>query len=112
MQSKISDDNLSVILATAGNNIIGFCLSRFDDYVIWLEWFGVTQDHRGKNITGLLLAELEKTLVPRQSHKIWCDCRTENKASIQILTNQGYKQLVTILNHWYGQDFILWEKLV
>lgn len=110
LQTKISEDKFSVIVATSDNLIVGFCLTRFDDYLIWLEWFGVLPDYRGKGITNRLLQELEKTVSPRNCHKVWCDCRTENNAAIHILTTHGYKQLVTIPNHWYGQDFILWEK--
>jgi|GEM_PF-765366 len=108
--SKIEADKHSVIIATINDEIVGFCMTRFDDYIILLEWFGVLETHRGKGIANLLLTALNETISIRQCHKIWCDCRTSNKASIHILTNHGFKQLVTILNHWYKQDFILWEK--
>lgn len=108
--SKIETDKHSVLVATNKDEIVGFCMSRFDDYLIWLEWFGVLETHRGKGIANLLLLELDKTITVRQCHKLWCDCRTTNKASIHILTNHGFRQIVTIPNHWYKQDFILWEK--
>ncbi len=111
LQVKISEDKYSVILATADNKIAGFCLSRFDDYLIWLEWFGVLENYRGNGIANLLLKELDKTVLPRKSHKIWCDCRTVNEASIHILSFHGYTQMITIQNHWYKQDFIIWEKV-
>ena len=110
LQVKIGEDTYAVIVAYADNEIAGFCLSRFDDYTVWLEWFGVVQEQRRKGIANLLLNALAETLAPRQCHKIWCDCCTENKAAIHILTAHGYRQLVTVSNHWYGQDFILWEK--
>lgn len=110
LEEKIKQDSHSIVIAQFGDKIVGFCLSRFDDNLIWLEWFGILEAYRGKGIANLLLDELEKTIIIRQCHKIWCDCRTSNKASIHILTNHGYKQLVTIPNHWYKQDFILWEK--
>ncbi len=112
LEEKIRQDPQSIIIATVNNEIAGFCLSRFDDNTIWLEWFGILENFRGKGIAKLLLEELDKTITSRQCHKIWCDCRTSNKASIHILTNHGYKQLVTIPNHWYNQDFILWEKSI
>ncbi|MEI6140787.1 MAG: GNAT family N-acetyltransferase [Mariniphaga sp.] len=109
---KIEADKNSVIIAIINDNIVGFCMTRFDDYLIWLEWFGVLENHRGKGIANLLLNELDKSILIRQCHKIWCDCRTSNKASIHILSNHGYKQIITISNHWYTQDFILWEKVI
>jgi RimJ/RimL family protein N-acetyltransferase len=107
LKDKIAEDIFSIILSIVDNKIVGFCLSRFDDYLVWLEWFGILKEYRGKGISKLLLTELDKTILPRKCHKVWCDCRTENTASIYILTSNGYNQLVTIPNHWYKQDFIL-----
>ena len=109
---KIKEDPYAVILACNENEIAGFCISRFDDYTIWLEWFGVTEKYRGAGITKQLLHALEKTVAERECHKIWCDCRTSNQAAIHLLGNTGYTQMVTVKNHWYGQDFILWEKII
>lgn len=108
---KIKEDPYAALLACNENEIAGFCISRFDDYTIWLEWFGVTEKYRGAGITKQLLQALEKTVGERACHKIWCDCRTSNQAAIHLLTTTGYTEITTIKNHWYGQDFILWEKL-
>jgi ribosomal protein S18 acetylase RimI-like enzyme len=109
--AKINNDPLSVILAREQDALAGFCISRFDDYTIWLEWFGVTEAYRGRAVTRLLLEALEDSLPARGCHKIWCDCLTSNTAAIHVLSTAGYSQIVTLRNHWYGQDFILWEKI-
>ncbi len=109
---KIKEDPYSIILACIDNETAGFCISRFDDYTIWLEWFGVAEKYRGSGITHQLLLALEKTVAERECHKIWCDCRTSNQAAIHLLSSAGYTQIATIKNHWYGQDFILWEKTI
>ena len=109
---KIKEDPYSVLLAMHGDAIAGFCTSRFDDYTLWLEWFGVTENYRGKGISQLLLKALEPTAVKRNCHKIWCDSRTSNTAAIHILQDAGYSQITTLRNHWYKQDFILWEKAI
>lgn len=109
---KIEEDPHAVLLACNGNHIAGFCISRFDDYTIWLEWFGVADDYRGQGLTRQMLQQLETTLAARSCHKIWCDCRTSNQAAIHLLISAGYSQIATVKNHWYGQDFILWEKLI
>ena len=109
---KIQEDPYSVIVACDGDRIAGFCLSRFDDYTIWLEWFGVTDNYRGLGLTKKLLLQLEATVAKRDCHKIWCDCRTSNEAAIHLLGAAGYSQIATLNNHWYQQDFILWEKYI
>ena len=109
---SISNDPDSVLVARATREIVGFCLSRHDDGLIWLAWFGVHPLYRRRGVGSALLQKLEDIVRNGRSHKIWCDCRTENEISKRVLTDHGYTQLCTVLNHWYGQDFILWEKLV
>jgi len=102
----------SVLVAKIKSDLVGFCLSRYDDGLIWLSWFGVHPDHRRLGIGSALLDSLETTVRNGRSHKIWCDCRTENEASKTLLNEHAYQRLCTVRNHWYGQDFILWEKLI
>jgi ribosomal protein S18 acetylase RimI-like enzyme len=109
---KIGDDKDSVLLARDGHEIIGFCISTKDAYTIWLDWFGVRKGARRKGVGRALLTALESTVCARESHKLWCDCRTSNSASIKALSKFGFGRIVTIKNHWYGQDFIIWHKFV
>lgn len=90
--------------------IIGFCISRPDDDLIWLEWFGVHPSFRRAGIASALLRSLERSARVRKAHKIWCDSRTGNVESIAILQHHGYRQLCTLENHWHHQDYHLWEK--
>jgi RimJ/RimL family protein N-acetyltransferase len=109
---KIDEDPKSIILIKEGENIAAFCLSRFDDFTIWLEWFGVTTSYRGKSLSDLLLRKLEESARERHCHKIWCDSRTENERSIYILNRNGYENIALLKNHWYSQDFLLWQKFL
>lgn len=107
---KIEEDPDSVLIAQEANKIVGFCLSHIDDMLIWLEWFGVVESAREKGIARKLVENLEATVKKRHAHKIWCDCRTVNTKSINLLSSAGYLPICTLNNHWYGQDFILWQK--
>jgi ribosomal protein S18 acetylase RimI-like enzyme len=99
----------SVLLARIDGKVAGFCLSRYDDGLIWLSWFGVIEEYRKRGIGRALLEGLERTLLERNAHKIWCDTRTENVRSQHVLEHAGFNRIVSLVNHWYGQDFILWE---
>jgi len=108
----IEEDADSVLIALSDEKIIGFCLTYYDDGLIWLSWIGVHSDFRRYGIAQKLLLEMEKTVRKRGAHKIWCDCRTVNEPSKKLLTELGYRKICTVENHWYGQDFIPWEKPV
>jgi len=110
LKNKIAQDPDSVFIAKENNKIVGFCFSKQDDMLIWLEWFGVIESARKKGIGKSLIKYLESSIKNRNAHKIWCDCRTGNIKSISILSSSGYLPICTVTNHWYGQDFILWQK--
>ncbi|MFZ2491416.1 MAG: GNAT family N-acetyltransferase [Thermoanaerobaculia bacterium] len=106
------DDPDSVLVATMGSQIVGFCISKYDDATIWLSWFGVAPANRSTGMGRRLLEALELTVRRRGAHKIWCDTRTDNVRSQAVIQRFGFRRITEIANHWYGQDFVLWEKLV
>lgn len=112
LKKLIRTDPDSVLVARVGDELAGFCFSEIDDGIIWLSWFGVGEQFRRMGIGSALLHNLDETVRSGRSHKIWCDCRTENDVSATVLQRHGFAPLCTVRNHWYGQDFILWEKFV
>ena len=111
LYNSVTADRHAVLVART-DHIIGFCISRYDDGLIWISWFGVNKAYRRQKIATALLSAVERTVVERGCHKIWCDSRTNNKPSMNILTTRQYQQICTVRNHWYGLDFILWEKVI
>lgn len=107
---KMAEDSYSVIVALEDNQVVGFCLNRMDDKLIWLEWFGVRADMRRRGLGRKLIEHLESTAKTRNAHKVWCDCRTENVKSVNFFITSKYLPVCSLKNHWYGQDFIIWEK--
>ena len=107
-----AEDESSVMIAILEKRPVGFCLSRYDDGVIWLAWFGVLGDCRRMGVGAALLDALERTVPRRKCHKIWCDTRASNLPSQRLLKKVGFRRLCKLAEHWYGQDFYLWEKFV
>lgn len=109
LRALVAADPQSVLVARDGDGLVGFCVSRFDDGTIWLSWFGTAARARGRGIGAALLAALAETLPTRHAHKIWCDSRVENTGSQSVLERAGFRHIATLTNHWYGQDYYLWE---
>jgi ribosomal protein S18 acetylase RimI-like enzyme len=109
LRALVAEDSLGVLVAHDSSGLIGFCVSRFDDGTIWLSWFGTAARARGRGIGASLLAALAKTLPSRHAHKIWCDSRVDNTESKSVLERAGFRRIATLTNHWYGQDYFLWE---
>ncbi len=89
--------------------LIGFCVSRYDDATIWLDWFGTAAHARKRGVGSALLDALAAALPARGAHKIWCDSRTDNVESAAALERAGFRRIATLSNHWYNQDYFLWE---
>lgn len=109
LRALVAADPQAVLVARDHTGLAGFCVSRFDDGTIWLSWFGTASRARGQGVGASLLAALAKTLPSRHAHKIWCDSRTDNVESNSVLERAGFRRIATLTNHWYGQDYHLWE---
>ena len=109
LRARTMDDPRAVLVARDAEGPIGFCVSRFDDGTIWLDWFGVAERARGRGLGGALISALKDTLPARDAHKIWCDSRTENVESRATLDRAGFRCITTLTDHWYHQDYFLWE---
>lgn len=109
IRSRAASDPHALLVARDDAGLIGFCVSRFDDATIWLDWFGTAARARRRGVGAALLNALAATLPARGAHKIWCDCRTDNVESISALERAGFQRIATLANHWYNQDYYLWE---
>lgn len=109
LRAMAGEDPNAILVARDGDGLGGFCISRFDDGTVWLAWFGTAARVRGHGVGAALLAALAATLPSRHAHKIWCDSRVDNVESKSVLERAGYKRIATLVNHWYGQDYYLWE---
>jgi ribosomal protein S18 acetylase RimI-like enzyme len=109
LRAAAEEEHFAVLVARDDDRIVGFCVSRYDDALVWLSWFGAHPDWRGRGVGRSLLASLGSTLAARNAHKVWCDTRTDNLLSQAVLSRFGFTKLAELRNHWYGQDFLLWE---
>jgi ribosomal protein S18 acetylase RimI-like enzyme len=108
--AALADDPDAVLVAEQGSALAGFCVSRYDDDLIWLSWFGAAPGSVRLGIGSALLLELHTRRHAAGVHKIWCDSRTDNHASRSCLARAGYTEICMIRDHWYRQDYVLLER--
>lgn len=109
LRALAAADPRAVIVARDELGLTGFCVSSCDGGIVSLAWYGTATRARGRGVGAALLAALAATLSDRDGHKLWCDSRTDNKESNSVLERAGYKRVATLSNHWFGQDYFLWE---
>lgn len=110
LKAKLREDRYSVLVVRGGPGLLGFAFSHFDDYLVWLDWLAVDPAFRRRGVGSALLQKLVETAPARRAHKVWCDSRTTNEPSMATLRSNGFREIAELKNHWYGQDFLLWER--
>lgn len=111
LKQKIKDKNNCYVTAKVNNKIVGFCYGYFDAGTFWLEWIGVGKEFRRKGIATSMIMFAHKKLKSRV-HKIWNDSRSNNKEAVAFFKKLKFEKVAHIKNHWYKQDFCLWQKFI
>ena len=112
LRRRIGGDPKAVTIAFADNSPVGFSITDDQHGPIWIEWYGVHLDLRGFGVGRALINNLIAEAPSRQATKLWCDTRVNNSPSIALFESVGFKKLCELKNHWYEQDFFLWERAV
>jgi ribosomal protein S18 acetylase RimI-like enzyme len=102
-----------VLLAVENNVVLGVLVSSTQEAgLLWLSWCVVSPAARGRGVAGALITAFHASAKARGVHKTWCDSRVDNAASARMLEKAGYRLVTTLEQHWYGLDYLIWERLV
>lgn len=112
IRHRLKDKDNLFIVTKHKNKIVGFCNGHFDCGTFWVDWAGVEKNFRRKGVASNLNKFLENKLKKLHIHKMWCDCRTNNKKAIKTLKKLKFKKIALLRKHWYKQDFYLWYKFI
>ena len=111
LSERLAADPFSILVAVDDDeNIIGFSFSHFNDYTVYLDWFGVEPTLRRNGVGKSLLENTFEASRKRGAHKIWCDSRSTNEPSKNLLRKVGFREIVEVKDHWYRQDFVFWQR--
>jgi ribosomal protein S18 acetylase RimI-like enzyme len=111
LSERLAADPFSILVALDDDeNIIGFSFSHFNDYTVYLDWFGVEPTLRRNGVGKSLLENTFEASRKRGAHKIWCDSRSTNEPSKNLLRKVGFREIVEVKDHWYRQDFVFWQR--
>jgi ribosomal protein S18 acetylase RimI-like enzyme len=106
------EDPRFILVATGPSGLGAFAISRTDDDLLWLSWFGVREAARGRRLSAQLLSHLGVAARDMGYWKIWCDARDTNVPSIRALEQAGFRQVCRLRRHWHGQDYVILEVFV
>src|SRR3989344_1777408 len=112
LKEKLESKSWLVLVAKNKNQIAGFLSGYFDYGVFWVDWIGVDEEYRRQGLAIKIMKELETIAGRNKVHKIWLDTIIANKEAISMFTSLGFKKIANLKNHWYHDDFYLWERVL
>jgi GNAT superfamily N-acetyltransferase len=111
IKTKLEDTAHYVLIAAFdGSKIVGFDILSIDSGMLHIDWYGVHQEYRNRNIPRLMHIWTEDYCRTNGYRKIFCDTRTNNIESNISLLKNGFTMIGLFRKFWYGQDFYTWEK--
>jgi GNAT superfamily N-acetyltransferase len=72
----------------------------------------VLKNYRGKGIGSALLAKVYEFAKKNNAHKIWLDTSSRLKDSISFYQKAGFRLVGELKKHFWGEDIVLFEKLL
>ena len=101
------------ILALKGAEPVGCLWTTFDSSdrsVMMFEWILVNRHYKKQGIAKRMHNLAEKLAVSQGVRKIWGDSRASNYQAVALEAYFGVRTIGKLKKHWFGQDYILWEK--
>ncbi len=103
----------NVFIAVEDKTLLGVLVSSTAEAgLLWLSWVVVSPQARGRGIAKDLITAFHASAAAQGVHKTWCDSRLANTASARMLEKSGYRVVATLYKHWYGLDYLIWERLI
>ncbi len=113
LKKSLRDKNWLCLIAKDKNKIIGFA-NIFQIYggVARSDWTLVHPDYRHHGVGHALMAAKFKECKKLGCHKIETDSIVGNEFGKRLLEETGWKKIANLKNHWFGQDYYLWERFL
>ena len=106
------EDPRFILVAAGPGGLDAFAISRDDDELLWLSWFGVREGARGRQLSREMLSHLRAAARDMGYWKVWCDARDTNAPSLRALEGAGFRRVCRLARHWHGQDYVILEMFV
>ena len=105
--ASIRAPDVNVLVARIHDNIAGFAIMRYGDYVAHLDLLAVAPTYRRAGVGRQLLEWLEKCAVVAGIFKVALEVRAENEGAQLFYKRMGYTTLVHLPGYYQGIEAAL-----
>ena len=105
-------NNETYFVAMYNNDIVGVIGCRIEYFTCKAIHMVVKKDMRGIGIGSLLLDRVEKFAIKNSANKIWFDTSTRLVDTIEFYKKRGFRVVGVLKKHFWGEDIILFEKML
>ncbi|MBI4215037.1 GNAT family N-acetyltransferase [archaeon] len=111
LKKHLHDDDWLLLVAKQDGQVIGFTdIMWFTGGVARSDWTIVHTKYRNKGIGHALMRARVVAARKRSCHKMVADSIVGNKDGERLLKSSSFKKVALLRNHWFHQDYWLWEK--
>ena len=110
---SVIDSGGAAVIAMHNKEMAGCLWATFDSAdrsIMYFEWTLVAKPYREHDLAYRMHMDLEKIVMKEGVRKIWGDSRASNYQAINLEKKLGIRTIGKLRHHWFGQDYILWEK--
>ena len=98
-----------IMLCMNHDEIVGGMITGPEFGTLWVYWSFLFPEARGTSAAMTYARALVSHWDNGQYHKMATYALESNRVSIALMKRAGYEHIVTLRNHIFGQDFMLWE---
>jgi ribosomal protein S18 acetylase RimI-like enzyme len=109
---KITGDTRSIALAETQKGLSGYVITTYQGGPIWIDWVLIKPDAQGMGVGEKLVKFVMQEAKARNSHKVWCDTRTDNHPAIKLFKKFNFELKCELKDHWQHQDYYIWERFI
>ena len=110
MREWLSNEHFFV--AELKNHVIGVAGCYMEHGVCKMVHMVVDKDHRNKGVGTMLVSKVEEFARKNNANKIMLDTSSRLEASIAFYKKKGFRMVGELKKHFWGEDIILFEKLL
>lgn len=110
LRNLMEIDPRHVLAAVDEGELAGFMISGPELGTLWQYWNYIFPESRDARLPMRCMRRFLETWDNDRFHKIATFSRPENRVSIALMKRYKYKHVVTLEEHMFGEDYMLFER--
>jgi RimJ/RimL family protein N-acetyltransferase len=110
LDTLIRTDPRHVLLIVKQGETIGFMISGPEYGLLWLYWSYIFPEQRNNGAAMVAMRQFIEQWDNDRFHRVATYTRPDNRVARVLMVRYGYHHVVTLEQHLFGEDYMLYER--